>query len=70
MAYVINPSFLKVEQNIIHVETRAESTIGTIFPDDRPTRNPAWRNPAEEVIGIARNVEREAFEEFLLMRLV
>ena len=70
VAYVINPSFLKVEQHIIHVETRGESTSGMIFPDDRPTRNSAWRNPVEEVIGIARNVEREAFEEFFLMRLV
>lgn len=70
VAYVINPSFLKVEQHIIHVETRGESTSGMIFPDDRPTRNVAWRNPAEEVIGIARNVEREAFEEFLLSRLI
>ena len=70
VAYVINPSFLKVEQHIIHVETRGESTSGMIFPDDRPTRNPAWRNPAKEVIGIAKNVEREAFEEFFLMRLV
>ncbi|MEA1935184.1 MAG: hypothetical protein U9N60_12315 [Thermodesulfobacteriota bacterium] len=61
---------LKVEQHIIHVETRGELTSGMIFPDDRPTRNPAWRNPAEEVIGIAKNVEREAFEEFFLMRLV
>jgi len=40
-------------------------SCGAIFPDDRPTRN-----PAEEVIGIAKNVEREAFEEFFLMRLV
>ena len=28
------------------------------FADLRPTRNPAWRNPAEEVIGIARSVEK------------
>lgn len=70
VGYVINPSFLKVEQHIIHVETRGESTSGMIFPDDRPTRNPAWRNPAKEVIGIAKNVEREAFEEFFLIRLV
>jgi hypothetical protein len=55
---------------IIHVETAGNFTEGMIFPDDRPTRNPAWRNPAEEVIGIAGNVEREAFEEFFLMRLV
>ena len=70
VAYVVNPSFLEVEKHIIHVETAGNFTEGMIFPDDRPTRNPAWRNQAEEVIGIARNVEREAFEEFFLMRLV
>ncbi|MFH1930168.1 MAG: nucleoside hydrolase [Pseudomonadota bacterium] len=69
VAYVINPSFLEVEKHIIRVETRGQFTSGAIFPDDRPTRNPAWRNPAEEVIGIARNVEREAFEEFFIGRL-
>ena len=57
VAYVINPAFLDVEKHIIRVETRGQFTSGAIFPDDRPTRNPAWRNPAEKVIGIAGNVE-------------
>lgn len=70
VAYVINPAFLDIEKHIIRVETKGEFTNGVIFPDDRPTRNPAWRNPAEEVIGIARRVEREAFEEFFLRRLM
>lgn len=70
VAYVINPSFLDIEKHIINVETAGQFTSGVIFPDDRPTTNPAWRNPAEEVIGIARRVEREAFEEFLVTRLV
>ena len=70
VAYVINPAFLDIEKHIIRVETMGEFTNGVIFPDDRPTRNPAWRNPAEEVIGIARKVEREAFEEFFLRRLM
>lgn len=70
VAYVINPVFLEIKRHIIRVETRGQFTNGMIFPDDRPTRNPEWRNPAEEVIGVARNVEREAFEEFFLTRLV
>lgn len=70
VAYVINPAFLQVEKHIIHVETAGNFTGGVIYPDDRPTKNPAWRNPAEEVINIARHVEREAFEEFFMMRLL
>jgi purine nucleosidase len=70
VAYVINPAFLQVEQYIINVETAGQFTSGVIFPDDRPTTNNAWRNPAEEVIGIARRVERDAFEEFLMTRLI
>ena len=70
VAYVINPFFLEIEKHIIHVETAGSFTNGVIFPDDRPTTNWTWRNPAEEVIGIARRVEREAFEEFLIARLV
>lgn len=72
VAFAINPAFLEIEERIIHVETETVGnfTGGVIFPDDRPTRNPAWRNPAEEVIGIARRAEREAFEEFFLMRLI
>ena len=31
---------------------------------------PAWRNPAEEVIGLARRVEREAFEAFFINRMI
>lgn len=70
VGYVINPSFLDIEQHIIHVETADSVTNGVIFPDDRPTRNPLWRNPADEVIGVARQVEAEAFEEFFLSRLI
>lgn len=70
VAYVINPSLLEVEEHIIRVETKGEMTTGVMFPDDRPTRNPAWRNPAEAVIGIARKVEREAFEEFFIKMLI
>ncbi len=70
VAYVINPAFLEVEKHIVHVETTGSFTNGMIFPDDRPTTNWAWRNPAEEVIGIARKVEREAFEEFFFARLI
>lgn len=70
VAYVINPSFLEIEKHILKVETRGRFTSGMIFPDDRPTRNPAWRNPAEEVIGVARRVEKEAFEDFFLERLL
>lgn len=70
VAYVINPAFLDIEKHIINVETAGQFTSGVIFPDDRPTTNPVWRNPAEEVIGIARKVEREAFEEFLVTCLV
>ncbi|MBE0428139.1 MAG: nucleoside hydrolase [Nitrospirae bacterium] len=66
VGYVINPSFLEIEKHIINVEDKGSFTSGIIFPDDRPTRNPVWRNPAEEVIGIARNVEIEAFEEFFM----
>jgi inosine-uridine nucleoside N-ribohydrolase/adenylate cyclase class IV len=65
VAYVINPSFLEVQKHIVQVETKGAFTSGVIFPDDRPTRNPLWRNPADEVIGIARRVQREAFEEFM-----
>jgi inosine-uridine nucleoside N-ribohydrolase/uncharacterized protein YjbK len=70
VAYVINPSFLDVKKHIIHVETTGNFTNGMIFPDDRPTTNWAWRNPAKEVIGVARDVEREGFEEFFFMRLI
>lgn len=70
VAYVINPEFLDIEKHIINVETRGQFTSGVIFPDDRPTRNPQWRNPTEEVIGIAQHVEREAFEEFFIKRLI
>ncbi len=69
VAYVINPAFLEIKKHIIRVETRGQFTNGMIFPDDRPTRNPEWRNPAEEVIGIAKQVEREAFEEFFLRKI-
>jgi inosine-uridine nucleoside N-ribohydrolase len=70
VAYVINPTFLEIVKHIIRVETRGQFTSGVIFPDDRPTRNPAWRNPAEEVVGIAHHVEREAFEEFFMRRMI
>ena len=70
VAYVINPSFLDVERHIIRVETKGNFTTGMIFPDDRPTTNRAWRNPKEEVIGVARRVEREAFEEFFVSRML
>lgn len=70
VAYVINPSYLKIREHIIRVETIGKFTNGVIFPDDRPTTNPAWRNPAEEVIKIAYNVEREAFEEFFISKLI
>ena len=70
IAYVINPSFLEIKKYILKVETGGRFTSGMIFPDDRPTRNPAWRNPAEEVIGVARRVEKEAFEDFFLERLI
>ena len=70
VAYVINPMFLEVEKHIIHVETLGSFTSGMIFPDDRPTTNWAWRNPAEKVIGVARRVETEAFEEFFLNRIM
>lgn len=69
VAYVINPGFVEVEPHILRVETGGRFTRGVIFPDDRPTRNPRWRNPAEQVIGVARRVEKEAFEEFLIGRL-
>lgn len=68
VAYVINPGFLDVEKHIIRVETSGSFTSGMIFPDDRPTTNWAWRNPAEKVIGVARQVEAEAFEEFFIER--
>ena len=70
VGYAINPSFLDIEKHIIQVETADSVTNGVIFPDDRPTRNPLWRNPADEVIGVARRVEVEAFEEFFLSRLI
>ncbi len=70
VGYVINPSFLEIEKHIIHVETSGGPTAGMIVPDMRPTRNPAWRNPAEAVIGVARRVEKEAFEEFFIMRML
>jgi inosine-uridine nucleoside N-ribohydrolase len=67
---VINPSFLHIEKHIIRVETQGAFTSGMIFPDDRPTTNWAWKNPSEKVIGVARQVESEAFEEFVLKRLM
>lgn len=70
VGYVINPSFLDIEKHVIHVETEGSATSGMIFADLRPTRNPSWRNPAEEVVGIARNVEKEAFEEFFILRMI
>jgi len=70
VAFVINPSLLRIENHIIRVETQGAFTSGMIFPDDRPTTNWAWKNPAEKVIGVARQVEREAFEEFFLNRLM
>jgi len=70
VAYVINPAFLEMEEHIIRVETKGEYTTGVMFPDDRPTRNPAWRNPAEAVIKIASKVEREAFEEWFMSILI
>jgi inosine-uridine nucleoside N-ribohydrolase len=70
VGYVINPTFLDIEKHIIQVETADSVTNGVIFPDDRPTRNPLWRNPADEVIGVARRVEAEAFEEFFLSRMI
>ncbi|MCG2716142.1 MAG: nucleoside hydrolase [Candidatus Marinimicrobia bacterium] len=70
VGYVINPAFLEVKPQILHVETVGELTSGVIFPDDRPTRNPAWRNPAEEVINVACDLEREAFEEFFISKLI
>uniref|UniRef100_A0A7V4G7N9 CYTH domain-containing protein n=1 Tax=Desulfobacca acetoxidans TaxID=60893 RepID=A0A7V4G7N9_9BACT len=70
VAYVINPAFLEIKKHILRVETKGSFTSGVIFPDDRPTRNPAWRNPAEEVINVARGVEKEAFEDFFLERLL
>jgi len=70
VGYVINPTFLDIEKHIVQVETADSVTNGVIFPDDRPTRNPLWRNPADEVIGVARRVEAEAFEEFFLNRLI
>jgi len=70
VAYVINPAFLEVERHIINVETAGQFTSGVIFPDDRPTTNPAWRNPADEVIWIARRVEQAAFEEFIMERFI
>jgi len=69
VAYVINPAFLTVKPHIVRVETEGRFTNGVIYPDDRPTRNPAWRNPAEEVIHVAHAVEREAFEEFFFQRI-
>lgn len=70
VGYVINPSFLTIEAHVVHVETRGKAAAGMLIPDDRPTRNPAWRDPAQEVIGIARHVEREAFEEFFINRIL
>ena len=70
VAFAINPAFLSIEPHIVRVETRGRFTTGVIYPDDRPTRNPAWRNPAEEVIQVARDVEREAFEEFFFRRII
>lgn len=70
VAAVINPGFLTIRPHIIHVETQGNFTNGMIFPDDRPTTNWAWRNPAEEVIGVAETVEKEAVEEFVISRLI
>jgi purine nucleosidase len=70
VGFVINPSFLHIEKHIIRVETQGAFTSGMIFPDDRPTTNWAWKNPSEKVIGVARQVESEAFEEFVLKRLM
>jgi inosine-uridine nucleoside N-ribohydrolase len=69
VGYVINPSFLEIEKHIIDVETRGQFTSGMIFPDDRPARNEKLRNQKQQVINIARSVEKEAFEEFFLARL-
>jgi len=69
IAYVINPAFLTVGQYIVRVEAQSQTSDGIISVDTRPTRNRAWRDPAEEVIGIAETVEKEAFEEFLLTRI-
>lgn len=52
------------------VETADRVTNDVIFPNDRSTRNPLWRCPADEVIDVARRVEAEAFEEFFLNRLI
>ncbi|MCK4445615.1 MAG: nucleoside hydrolase [Candidatus Marinimicrobia bacterium] len=70
VAYAINPSYIETRMHILRVETIGKFTNGVIFPDDRPTRNPAWRNPAEEVINVACGVEREAFEEFFISKLM
>jgi purine nucleosidase len=70
VGFVINPAFLRIEKHIIRVETQGAFTSGMIFPDDRPTTNWAWKNPAEKVIGVARQVERESFEEFFLKRIM
>lgn len=70
VGFVINPSFLRIENHIIRVETQGSFTSGMIFPDDRPTTNWVWKNPAEKVIGVARQVECEAFEEFFLKSLM
>lgn len=70
VAYVVNPSFIEIETHVVHVATGGGAASGMIIPDMRPTRNLAWRNPAEEVIGLARRVEREAFEEFFINRMI
>ncbi len=69
VAYVINPAFLSVKKHIVKIETSGRFTSGVSFTDNRPTRNRLWRNPADEVIGVAERVEKEAFEEFLLTRI-
>jgi|GEM_PF-65361 len=70
VGYVINPFFLEVKKHAVQVETKGEFTTGVIFPDDRPTINPVWKNPAKEVIGIATDVNEEAFEEWFMFRLI
>jgi len=70
VAYVANPSFIEVKEHIIRVETAGNFTNGMIFPDDRPTTNFTWRNPAEGVIGVARHVENGVLEEFFLRRFI
>lgn len=57
-------------RDLIHVETEGSATSGMIFADLRSARNPSWQNPAEEVVGVARNVEKKMFEEFFILRMI